>query len=201
MTSDSAEQPVMVAIAGPNGAGKSTFYYAYLAEARLSFINADELASEFEVGAYEAAKLADSLRRELLALRESFIFETVFSDPVGEKVQFLQDAEKAGFHVLLCFVGVSSSHVSRDRVALRVSKGGHDVPDVKLDARYPRTMENLKRAIESLQEVHVFDNSDFNEPHRLIASFKAGECRFLVEDLPTWFTSVWTPPEQEERDE
>jgi hypothetical protein len=33
-----------------------------------------------------AAKVADALRRELVNQRERFVFETVFSDPVGDKV-------------------------------------------------------------------------------------------------------------------
>ena len=37
---------------------------------------------------------SDSLRRELVQQRERFVFETVFSDPAGEKLAFL-DAELA----------------------------------------------------------------------------------------------------------
>ncbi|HEX5446763.1 MAG TPA: hypothetical protein VFW87_23295, partial [Pirellulales bacterium] len=56
-------RPVVVAIAGPNGAGKSTFYHAHLASSGLPFVNADVLADELLVGAYDAAGLADALRR------------------------------------------------------------------------------------------------------------------------------------------
>ena len=72
-------RPVIVVLAGPNGAGKSTFFHAHLEEAGLRFVNADVIAYELKVGPYEAAKMADSLRRELLRQRECFVFETVFS--------------------------------------------------------------------------------------------------------------------------
>ena len=82
-------RPVIVAIAGPNGAGKTTFFHSHLREAGLRFVNADDIARELGISAYEAAQIAGALRRELVRQRESFIFETVFSDPVGEKLAFL----------------------------------------------------------------------------------------------------------------
>ena len=89
-------RPVIVALAGPNGAGKTTFFHAHLQPAGLRFVNADDLARELGVGAYEAAGLADELRRALVRQRESFVFETILSDPVGDKVNFLSDAARAG---------------------------------------------------------------------------------------------------------
>jgi ABC-type cobalamin/Fe3+-siderophores transport system ATPase subunit len=56
-------RPILVAIAGPNGAGNTTFFHAHLALSGLRFVNADVLASELAVEPYEAARLADALRR------------------------------------------------------------------------------------------------------------------------------------------
>lgn len=91
MNSDSPfdQRPLVVALAGPNGAGKTTFYHAHLAAAGLRFLNADVLARELDLEPYAAARVAAALRRELVRQRESFVFETVFSDPVGEKLAFL----------------------------------------------------------------------------------------------------------------
>ena len=75
------QRPLVVAIAGPNGAGKTTFYFSHLQSAGLHFINADVLARELNVDPYAAARVADSLRRELIAQRQSFVFESVFWDP------------------------------------------------------------------------------------------------------------------------
>ena len=44
-------------------------------------MNADGLMRELHVDAYQAAALADAIHRELVNQRESFAFETVFSDP------------------------------------------------------------------------------------------------------------------------
>jgi predicted ABC-type ATPase len=179
-------RPIVVALAGPNGAGKSTFYRAHLRAAGLRFVNADELAREVGLKAYEAAAVADRIRRELVAARESFVFETVFSDPAGEKLEFLRAAADAGYTVVLCFVGIDSPRMSEERVAMRVSQGGHDVPSAKLRARYPRTLRNLSAAIRALPHVLVFDNSDLSRPFRQVARFEGGKPVEGRSPLPSW---------------
>ena len=140
------QRPLMVAVTGPNGAGKTTFYHAHLKPAGLRLINADVLAAELDMEAYAAAAVAGRLRQELLRQRESFVFETVFSDPVGDKLEFLKAAAEQGYTVILCFIGISGPEVSEQRVAMRVTQGGHDVPAEKLITRYPRTLANLQAA-------------------------------------------------------
>jgi|SRR5579859_6772554 len=168
-------RPIAVAIAGPNGAGKTTFYYAHIQPAGLRFVNADILARELNLAPYEAMNVADSLRRELVNQRESFVFETVFSDPVGDKIAFLQEIAQTGYTVLLCFIGISNPGTSEERVAMRLSQGGHDVPTDKLFTRYPRTLANLKAAVRELPHVWIFDNDDLRTPYQLAAIYERGQ--------------------------
>jgi predicted ABC-type ATPase len=186
VTSPFDARPIVVAIAGPNGAGKTTFYEAHLASGGLRFVNADDLARELEVDAYAAAELAGRLRQTFLAQGESFVFETVFSDPVGEKVAFLQQAEAKGYAVVLCFIGLDGPEVSEERVAMRVLQGGHDVPTRKLRERYPRTLENLATAIRALPHVFVYDNGDLARPFRKVAVFERGRLSERHAPLPRW---------------
>jgi predicted ABC-type ATPase len=180
------QRPIVVAIAGPNGAGKTTFFHAHLAAAGLRFVNADVLAVELGLEPYEAARVADALRRELLKSRVSFVFETVFSDPVGEKVAFLEEAARSGHIVVLCYIGLAGPEQSTERVAMRVSQGGHDVPDDKLQARYRRTLDNLQAAIRRLPHVLIYDNSDLAVPFRRVAVFDHAQLCHLQEPIPTW---------------
>lgn len=183
-------RPIIVALAGANGAGKSTFYHAHLKAVGLRFINADVLSRELKIGPYEAAKMADSLRRELVTQRESFVFETVFSDPAGDKLAFLKDAATAGYTVVLCFIGISGPEVSEQRVAMRVSQGGHDVPTDKLETRYPRILVNLRNAVREVPHVWIFDNNDLRHPYRLVAIYEAGKPVRLNKPIPRWLSAA-----------
>jgi predicted ABC-type ATPase len=186
MSSRLDRRPILVAVAGPNGAGKTTFYHAHLKAAGLRLVNADVVARELNIDAYEAAKLTAVIREELVNQRENFVFETVFSDPVGDKISFLQSATREGYTVVLCFVGISSAEISDQRVAMRVSQGGHDVPFEKLQTRYPRILKNLKTALAELPHVRVFDNDDLRAPYRLVAICEKGQVKELHPPIPKW---------------
>jgi predicted ABC-type ATPase len=184
------DRPVVVALAGPNGAGKTTFYHAHLEQSGLRLVNADVLASELGLEPYAAAGAADTLRRQLIAARESFVFETVFSDPVGGKVGFLKEAVRAGYTVVVCFIGIAGPATSDARVAMRVTQGGHDVPVDKLSARFPRIMANLKIAIRELPLVLAYDNEDLRRPFRRVAVFDHGRAIFMARTPPAWLTAA-----------
>jgi predicted ABC-type ATPase len=157
-------RPVIVALAGPNGAGKTTFYYAHLQPAGLRFINADVLAKELRIEPYAAARVADAVRQELVKQRESFVFETVFSDPVGEKLAFLKSAAEAGYNTILCFIGTAGPEMS-----------------------------NLKTALRELPNVWVFDNNDLRTPYRLVAIFESGRLVKLQRPVPRWLGRLLRP--------
>jgi predicted ABC-type ATPase len=181
-----SRRPIMVALAGPNGAGKTTFYRTYLRPSGLRFVNADAVALDLRIDPYKAADVADRLRRQLIEQRESFIFETVFSDPVGDKLAFLKEVELSGYTVALFFIGIGGPEVSYERVTMRVLKGGHDVPTDKLRERYPRVMKNLRRALVELSNVRVYDNGDLNHPYRLVAILEDGQSIQLHAPTPEW---------------
>jgi predicted ABC-type ATPase len=183
-------RPVVVALAGPNGAGKTTFYYAHLQPAGLRFVNADLLAHELRIEPYVAARMAAGIRGELVAQRESFVFETVFSDPVGEKLAFLKNAAQAGYNTILCFVGTASPKTCEQRVAIRISQGGHDVPANKLKERFPRILANLKKAVNELPNVWIFDNNDLRRPYRLVAIVQSGRVVIRHRPIPRWLAPL-----------
>lgn len=190
MTLPLDRRPVIVALAGPDGAGKTTFYYSHLQEAGLRFVEPDRLAAELELDPYEAARLADTLREQLFRQGESFVFETVFSGPEDGKLGFLSRAAEAGCNVVLCFVGIAGPEISDQRVAMRVSQGGHDVPRSKLLSRFPRTLANLKAALRRLPHVWVFDNTNLTRPFRRVAVFQNGRQEKLSDSIPPWLSPL-----------
>lgn len=190
--------PFMVVLVGPNGAGKSTFYRRYLKATTLPFVNADLLAQTLIAsGAPEgeeterlAAGLADKRRAEMIAKRENFITETVFSDPVGAKVQALRDAQAAGYTLVLIFICVDSAELSALRVRSRVADGGHNVPPDKIAARYERMRQNVKAALAFVDLAIVVDNSSLDHPLRPVASVAKGRVVSVERPLPWWAEEV-----------
>jgi predicted ABC-type ATPase len=92
--------------------------------------------------------------------------------------------------VVLCFIGVAGPELSEQRVAMRISQGGHDVPIEKLKSRFPRTMSNLAAATGELPQVLIFDNSDLGTPFRLVAVFEHGKLTSSNAPFPAWFQPV-----------
>jgi predicted ABC-type ATPase len=186
------DRPTIIALAGSNGAGKSTFYETKLAQLGWSFINADLLAKARGIDPYAAAEVAHHLRCDAITRGESFIFETVLSDPHGEKVEFLKQTAGNGYNVILCFIAIRDPELSIQRVGMRVSQGGHDVPTDKLYGRHGRTLENLKRAIRQLPVVRIYDNTVLADPYHHAATFHCGKPttgRFL---LTEWLAELLT---------
>ena len=190
MKSPRDQRPLIVALAGPNGAGKTTFYLTQLRPTGLRLVNADVIAREMELGDQAAMRVTTALREELLRVRESFVFETVFSDPVGDKLAFLQEAARSGYTVVVCCIGIDGPDTSEERVAMRVAQGGHDVPTDRLVSRFPRTLTNLKAAIAALPFVRVFDNQDLRRPFRNVGVFESGRAVFLAARLPAWLSAI-----------
>jgi predicted ABC-type ATPase len=176
------ECPALIVLAGSNGAGKTTFYELYLERLGLPFVNADRIAqildpSHPEQVAYHAADVADNVRRDLMKRGLSFCMETVFSDPVGDKVQFLKDAQTEGYTVIGVFITLADPALSIARVAQRVGRGGHDVPDEKLQSRFERTVQNIQAALQFVDVGLLIDNSSAESPYRLTELWEGGELR------------------------
>lgn len=190
-----ADGPSLIFVAGPNGSGKSTFFAEYLAPLGLPYVNADEIARRLrgaDAGASNvdvdrrAFREAERLRAALLEARISFAAETVFSDPVGAKLRFLQNARRRGFATFLVFICVESAALSIARVHQRTRQGGHDIPDAKLRARFPRTLANLRGAIPIVDEAFLFDNSSFDTPYRIVAVYARGRLVSRHPPMPAW---------------
>lgn len=176
-------------LAGGNGAGKSTFYKTRLEPLGLPFINADILAKQLypqqpEQHSYEAAKIAETMRIDLLQQGRTFCFETVFSHP--SKIDFVAQAKAMGYEIVLVFIHLDSVQLNQARVAQRVSKGGHNVPDDKVKNRIPRTLENIKQVLPLCDCCYLLDNSRLDNPFQQIVEIDKGRIIVNVDSLPEW---------------
>ena len=180
---------VLWILAGGNGSGKTTFFSIFLKPKGMAFVNADIIAKDVypddpESFSYNAAKLAEKLRENLLIEGRSFCFETVFSHP--SKVDFIAKAKSYGYTINLILVHVDNVEINLVRVLERVQHGGHTVPEAKIRARIPRVLENVAKAIPLTDNFMAFDNSDLNKPYQPVFSIRSGVKVEHINPLPLW---------------
>jgi predicted ABC-type ATPase len=187
----------MFVIAGPNGAGKSTFYEAVLKPSvNAPFINADiiqrdELKDPAVSAAYQAARIADARRDAALREQRSFITETTFSHP--SKLELIDTAKAAGFRVATYHINVRSPELSVMRVATRVRRGGHDVPEHKIRERYERNQALIKQAVLQSDRAYVYDNSTLNRRASLAIKFRSGTVIEIGSQVSAWARKLYEP--------
>lgn len=176
-------------LAGGNGAGKSTFYQQFLTSRGIQFVNADVIAHNLdsqhqETISYDAAKIAERLRYELLHAGVTFCFETVFSHP--SKIDFIAEAKALGYEVVLVFIHLLMDELNQARVAQRVSEGGHTVPVEKIITRIPRTLQHIQTSLPLADRVQLYDNSSSQLPFQLVARIEKGALTQTADPLPDW---------------
>ena len=152
-------------ICGCNGAGKTTASYTVLPEILdcREFVNADEIArglSPFNPSsvAIEAGKLMLQRIEDLLGADETFSIETTLA--TRSYVNLVKRAQAKGYRVCLLFFWLNSPELAMKRVAERVSKGGHDIPQDIIKRRYASGINNLfKLFIPIVDYWAIYDNS------------------------------------------
>ncbi len=176
-------------LAGGDGVGKSTFYRTFLAPRGITFVNADQIACRVapaaaEQASYAAAQIAARIGADLLRQAVSFCFETVFSHP--SKIDFVATAKTHGYEIIMVFMYLQNAELNKARAARRVSEGGHNVPDDKIEARITRSLQHVRTVLPLCDAVHVLDNSSYDDPYQRIATVIRGRLTGSVDPLPDW---------------
>lgn len=167
-SSSLADRPLLVIIGGPNGSGKSQSYNDTRSEFEgrgFWIVNPDLLTAELirSEGIDQAdANLAAVQRLEAwlyasLDVRRSVGVETVLSTDKYRKL--VTQAQLRGYEVWLIYVFLDSPDLNVARVATRVAKGGHAVPEARIRARYERSLAQLPWFLEHVDRAWLFDNS------------------------------------------
>lgn len=160
-------------ISGCNGAGKTTASYSVLPKILLcrEFVNADEIArglSPFnpEGVVIEAGRLMLNRIYDLLAHNTSFSIETTLA--TRSYFNLVQQAHQQGYMVTLLYFWLSSPELAVQRVAERVSKGGHNIPTDVIHRRYQLGIKNLFNIYMPIVDAWMIaDNSSL--PREIIA--------------------------------
>ena len=185
------QMPSFYIFAGINGAGKTTLYYKELENGTDlgRRINIDEIVQA--IGDWKnandqtrAVKIA--LKHRALCLENLYTFNIETTLSGKGIVALIKKAIELNYEINLFYVGLESRELAKDRVAIRMLKGGHFVDNKTIDRRYPKSMKNLFKVLPLAKNVFVYDNSnDF----KLIAQKKDNQALEVLQHIP-WFDNL-----------
>ena len=181
------KNPVCYIIAGPNGAGKTTFARKFLPEyvKCLDFINADLIAggiSPFvpEKAAIQAGRIMIEQIQHLAESRRDFGFETTLSGK--SYANLLHRLKVKGYRIHLFFLWLPNADLAIERIADRVRKGGHTIPEGVVRRRFHKGLNNFIKIYRPLLDSwFIIDNS--RETSQMIAFERDGVRKVIAPEI------------------
>lgn len=184
--------PTYTIFAGVNGAGKTSIYKSiYYNEKKYEKrINTDEMVAR--IGSWQDSNLQIKCAREAVKLIKSYISQGVsFNQETtlsGKSIiKNIKMAKEENFYVVMNYIGVESVGIAKERVRIRVSKGGHGIPSEAIERRYFDSLNNLNDIIEICDEINIYDNT---EMFKEIINFKDGKLIWKDKNMPRWAKNI-----------
>ncbi len=184
-----ALMPSLYIIAGCNGAGKTTASFTILPDILgcKEFVNADAIAygiSPFNVEgvAIEAGRIMLRRIEELLGEGSDFAIETTLA--TRSYVSLVHKAQAIGYTVKVVYIWLESPKMALQRVAERVSKGGHNIPEDVIERRYYRGISNFFSLFMPVVDAWVIADNTQNKLQIIASGEKNLE--HLIENNDLW---------------
>ncbi len=181
------DTPALILVSGSNGSGKTTICLGLIDQYKYRYIGADDIAKRISPDDVEKAQIAAGriFVKELKAAiqaKESVIVESTLSGTTLAK--HIAWARKLGYHIFLIHTFLENVELSVLRVQLRVSQGGHDVPEDALRRRFPRSRENFWNIYRPLaHDWELFYNSPSVNEHQALIFVALGQIRDDQEEI------------------
>ena len=96
-------------------------------------------------------------------------------------------AKENGFYIVMNYIGVDNPEIAKERVKIRVSNGGHGIPDNDIERRYYDSLHNLKEVINICDEINIYDNT---KRFREIAYVNNGILIWRENNIPAWAVDI-----------
>ncbi|WP_270975440.1 zeta toxin family protein [Campylobacter helveticus] len=150
--------------AGTNGAGKTTLYFNELEIAK-DFglrINVDEIVSAFgdsknTKDQIRASKIALKMRRNYIQQGKDFNQESTLCG--NSILSLFHQLKKEDYQINLFYIGLENAQIAKERVKMRVLKGGHNVAENLIEKRYSESLKNCIKISHLCDNIVVFDNT------------------------------------------
>lgn len=155
----------LLIIGGINGAGKTTLREKFNIDTFI--IDIDLLAKVNNADYREAIKLGYKTINNYIEIGMSFGQETTLTG--HSIINTIKCAKRLNYRIKLIYVGLDSVDLAIQRVADRVTKGGHDIPIDYIKRRYSKSMQAVVDNIDLFDDIMFYDNS--TDKHIHIGSF------------------------------
>lgn len=141
-----SKKPMLVIVGGANGTGKSTFSYLYRDEFQIDYLGADDIANELKNNMaknieIQAGKLFFTRLESYLATKRPIIIESTLSG-IG-LLKKISDFKRKGYSVSIVYLFLDNVETCKNRIKIRVKKGGHNIPNKEVERRFIRSIRNF----------------------------------------------------------
>lgn len=199
-------RPRLFVLAGVNGAGKSSVGGFHLERHGIGpdeWFNPDAAARMLvesglpaDAANIEAWRIGRALLEAAITGQRPHAFETTLG---GNTIPSLVRTACRTHAVRMWFCGLDSPERHLRRVRERVARGGHDIPEAKIRARYASAVVNLIALMPGLAELKVFDNSVDAVDGRIpdpacVLHVEGGRVRFPATNDELAATPAWAMP-------
>jgi predicted ABC-type ATPase len=172
--------PILYIIAGPNGAGKTTSAESLLPNVLncVEFVNADLIAKGIspyntDAVAIQAGRIMLQRISELMNAKVDFVIETTLSTLSYAK--FIKECKHNGYEIVLIYIWLNHPDIAVQRVAQRVAKGGHNIPEEVIRRRYFKGLKNLNKIFLTLCDEWVLADNSSKELEIIARKDEKGE--------------------------
>ena len=174
-------------IGGVNGVGKSSFT-GVLKERSTDLgviVDVDRITAELGGNALAGGKAALRKINDCIDKGISFTQETTLS---GRKTEATaKQVKELGYHVRLFYIGLDTAEESLSRIANRVKRGGHDIPQDDVVRRFAGRWEAVSKVLPYCDEAEFYDNDN---GFVLVAEYRNGELRTVGNRRPQWLMEL-----------
>ncbi len=174
-------------IGGVNGAGKSSLSGVLLAkDTELGIvIDTDKITANLNGDKIKGGKCAVKKINDCLEKGINFTQETTLSGV--RTLKTIRKAINLNYHIRLYYVGVETAEESILRIANRVKKGGHNIPQSDVLRRYENRFNDLLKILPYCNEVFFFDNENgFVQ----VGEYRNGQIFETARNVPLWLKSL-----------
>jgi predicted ABC-type ATPase len=185
--------PALFVLGGANGVGKTTWYNIGvengLISSTLPFVNIDIVQKELGGYTVENTVIAESIVRDrmraLIEEKRDFMIESNLSKKAD--YEWIGRMRAQGYKTNLFFLSTGDVRINKERVAQRVTEGGHNIPEAIIEQRYRMGLSYLKSEILLFDEAHLVDVAEIAQEMALLQS---GKIISKEQNLPNWTKEV-----------